>query len=159
MTKRDILSEELYRLSCGLEKHNLFIASQRNTLMRTLSAMEYLVSCINMDSISNGQAQIIINTLENILHTRYFDFASSLIIAEPKAENVQNQQALLFELTGITSLCIGALCDKNKNYKESVRRYIAVLKTASRALLPCAHKAWLSAEEATQITRTYLKCD
>lgn len=157
MTKRDILSEELYRLSCGLEKHNLYFASQRNTLMRTLSAMEYLVSCIHMDSISNNQAQIIINTLENILHTRYFDFALSLIIAEPKAE--KNQQALLFELTGVTSLCIGELCNKNKNYKESVRRYIAVLKTDSRALLPRAHKAWLSAEEATQITRTYLKCD
>jgi len=159
MTKRDILLEELYRLSCGLEKYNLFFASQRNTLMRTLSAMEYLVSCINMDSITNEQAQIIANTLENILHTRYFDFASSLIIAEPKAENAQNQQTLLFELSGVTSLCIGELCHKNKNFKESVRRYIAVLKVTSRALLPRAHKAQLSAEEAAQIARTYLKCD
>lgn len=159
MTKRDILSVELYRLSCGLEKYNLFLTSQRNTLMRTLSAMEYLVSCINMDSISNDQAQIIINTLENILHTRYFDFASSLLIAESKAVCIQNQQELLFELTGATSLCIGELCNKNKNYKESVRRYIAVTKTVSRALLPHAHEAWISTEEATRITRTYLKCD
>ena len=159
MTKRDLLSEELYRLSSGLEKHNLFFVSQRNTLMRTLSAIEYLASCINMDRISNDQAQIIINTLETILHTRYFDFASNVLKAEAKAVCVQNQQELLFKLTGVISLCIGELCNKNKNRKESVRRYIAVIKTVSSALLPCAHEAWISAEEADRITRAYLKCD
>ena len=78
MTRHNVLVEELYRLSLSLDKYNrqtLFSKKQTATLTKTLSAMHFLFSCLQKETINDDDAHTIIDTLENILHTRYFDFA------------------------------------------------------------------------------------
>lgn len=162
MTRQAILAEELYRLALVLQKYNNFNLSfegHRTTVVRTLSAMHFLIRCISMSAISDDQAHIIINTLENSLHTRYFDFASSLLDAEATLEHSPENQELLFQMSRIISLCICELCNKGKNYKASVMHCFAILQTLPRAFLPNTNEACLSADNVMDTARKYLKCD
>ena len=162
MTRFDVLAEELYRLSLNLNKNNkwcLFRKRHAVQLTRTLSAIQFLFSCLRTETIGDDDAHIIIGTLENILHTRYFDFASALLNAEESIEYNTSQKGLLFDASYTISLCIGSLCNKEKNYKETVRRYVATIQTITQAFLPPTHSAWLSIEDANRAIRTYLKCD
>ena len=162
MSRHTILAEELHKFSLDLDKYNkrtLFYKKQTATLTKTLSAMHFLFYCLQKEIINDDDAHTIINTLESILHTRYFDFASSLLKSQKSISYNTQQKELLFEASYTISLCIGSLCNKEKNYKETVRRYIAAIQTITQAFLPPTHSAWLSIEDANRAIRTYLKCD
>ena len=162
MSRHTILAEELYKLSLDLDKYNkrtLFYKKQAEMLTKTLSAMHFLFSCLQKGSINDDDAHTIINTLENILYTRYFDFASNLLKLEESISYDTQQKELLFEASYTISLCIGSLCNKEKNYKETVRRYIATIQTITKTLLSPKHSAWLSIEDANKAIKTYLKYD
>ena len=162
MTRFDVLAEGLYRLSLNLNKNNkwcLFRKRHAVQLTRTLSAIQFLFSCLRTETIGDDDAHIIIGTLENILHTRYFDFASALLNAEESIEYNTSQKGLLFDASYTISLCIGSLCNKEKNYKETVRRYVATIHTITRAILPANHSAWLSIDDVNEAIKAYLKCD
>ena len=162
MTRFDVLAEELYRLSLNLNKNNkwcLFRKRHAVQLTHTLSAMQFLFSCLRTETIDDDDAHIIIGTLENILHTRYFDFATDLLNAEKSAAYNAQQKGLLFDASCTISLCIGSLCNKEKNYKETVNRYIATIQTIARTFLSHDHSAWLPTEDANKAIRTYLKYD
>lgn len=151
MTRHNVLAEELYRLSLSLDKYNrqtLFSKKQPAMLTKTLSAMLFLFSCLQKVTINDDDAHTIINTLEDILHTRYFDFASNLLKSEESISYNTQQKELLFEASYTIFLCIGSLCNKEKNYKEIVRRYIATIQTITKVFLSPKHSAWLSIEDA-----------
>ena len=162
MSRFDVLTEELYNLSIVLDNYNkqtLFSQKQTATLTKTLSAMHFLFSCLQKEMINDDDAHTIIDTLESILHTRYFDFASNLLKVKESISYNTQQKELFFEASYTISLCIGSLCNKEKNYKETVRRYIATIQTITRAILPANHSDRLSIEDANKATKTYLKCD
>lgn len=162
MSRHTVLIEELYRLSLSLDKYNkltLFSKKQAAVLTKTLSAIQFLFSCLQKETINDDDVHIIINTLENILLTRYFNFASNLLKAEKSISYNIQQKELLFDASYTISLCIGSLCNKEKNYKETVRRYIATIQTIIKVFLPQNHQDWLSIEEASKAIKTYLKCD
>ena len=162
MTRHNVLVEELYRLSLSLDKYNrqtLFSKKQTATLTKTLSAMHFLFSCLQKETINDDDAHTIIDTLENILHTRYFDFASNLLKSEELISYNTQLKELLFEASYTISLCIGSLCNKERNYKETVRRYVATIQTITKTVLPTKHSAWLSIEDANKAIKTYLKCN
>ena len=162
MSRFDVLAEELYNLSIVLDNYNkqtFFSKKQTATLTKTLSAMHFLFSCLQKETINDDDAHTIIDTLENILHTRYFDFASNLLKSEELISYNTQLKELLFEASYTISLCIGSLCNKEKNYKETVRRYVATIQTITKTVLPPKHSAWLSIEDANKAIKTYLKCD
>jgi len=162
MSRFDVLTEELYNLSIVLDNYNkqtFFSQKQTATLTKTLSAMHFLFSCLQKETINDDDAHTIIDTLENILHTRYFDFASNLLKSEELISYNTQLNELLFEASYTISLCIGSLCNKEKNYKETVRRYVATIQTITKTVLPPKHSAWLSIEDANKAIKTYLKCD
>ena len=162
MSRFDVLTEELYNLSIVLDNYNkqtFFSKKQTATLTKTLSAMHFLFSCLQKETINDDDAHTIIDTLENILHTRYFDFASNLLKSEELISYNTQLKELLFEASYTISLCIGSLCNKEKNYKETVRRYVATIQTITKTVLPPKHSAWLSIEDANKAIKTYLKCD
>ena len=162
MSRFDVLAEELYNLSIVLDNYNkqtFFSKKQTATLTKTLSAMHFLFSCLQKETINDDDAHTIIDTLENILHARYFDFASNLLKAKESISYNTQQKELLFEASYTISLCIGSLCNKEKNYKETVRRYVATIQTITKTVLPPKHSAWLSIEDANKAIKTYLKCD
>ena len=69
MTRFDVLAEELYRLSLNLNKNNkwcLFRKRHAVQLTRTLSAIQFLFSCLRTETIGDDDAHIIIGTLENL---------------------------------------------------------------------------------------------
>ena len=162
MSRFDVLAEELYNLSIVLDNYNkqtFFSKKQTATLTKTLSAMHFLFSCLQKETINDDDAHTIIDTLENILHTRYFDFASNLLKSEELISYNTQLKELLFEASYTISLCISSLCNKEKNYKETVRRYVATIQTITKTVLPPKHSAWLSIEDANKAIKTYLKCD
>ena len=162
MSRFDVLTEELYNLSIVLDNYNkqtFFSKKQTATLTKTLSAMHFLFSCLQKETINDDDSHTIIDTLENILHTRYFDFASNLLKSEELISYNTQLKELLFEASYTISLCIGSLCNKEKNYKETVRRYVATIQTITKTVLPPKHSAWLSIEDANKAIKTYLKCD
>lgn len=162
MSRFDVLAEELYNLSIVLDNYNkqtFFSKKQTATLTKTLSAMHFLFSCLQKETINDDDAHTIIDTLENILHTRYFDFASNLLKSEELISYNTQLKELLFEASYTISLCIGSLCNKEKNYKETVKRYVATIQTITKTVLPPKHSAWLSIEDANKAIKTYLKCD
>ena len=162
MSRHTVLAEKQYKLSCSLDKYNkrnLFPKKQTEMLIKTLSATQFLFSCLSKETIDDDDAHIIINTLEDVLHTRYFDFATDLLNAEKSAAYNAQQKGLLFDASCTISLCIGSLCNKEKNYKETVNRYIATIQTIARTFLSHDHSAWLPTEDANKAIRTYLKYD
>ena len=162
MSRFDVLTEELYNLSIVLDNYNkqtFFSKKQTATLIKTLSAMHFLFSCLQKETINDDDAHTIIDTLENILHTRYFDFASNLLKSEELISYNTQLKELLFEASYTISLCIGSLCNKEKNYKETVRRYVATIQTITKTILPPKHSAWLSIEDANKAIKTIIKCD
>ena len=162
MSRFDVLAEELYNLSIVLDNYNkqsFFSKKQTATLTKTLSAMHFLLSCLQKETVNDDDAHTIIDTLENILPTRYFDFASNLLKSEELILYNTQLKELLFEASYTISLCIGSLCNKEKNYKETVRRYVATIQTITKTVLPPKHSAWLSIEDANKAIKTYLKCD
>ena len=162
MSRFDVITEELYNLSIVLDNYNkqtFFSKKQTATLTKTLSAMHFLFSCLQKETINDDDAHTIIDTLENILHTRYFDFASNLLKSEELISYNTQLKELLFEASYTISLCIGSLCNKEKNYKETVRRYVATIQTITKTVLPPKHSAWLSIEDANKAIKQYLKCD
>ncbi len=162
MSRHTVLAEELYKLSCSLDKYNkrnLFPKKQAEMLTKTLSATQFLFSCLRKETINDDDAHIIISTLEDVLNTRYFDFASNLLSSEDSIAYNTHQKDLLFDASYTISLCIGSLCNKEKNYKETVSRYILTIQTIARTFLSCNHSAWLSTKDANKAIRTYLKCD
>ena len=162
MSRFDVLAEELYNLSIVLDNYNkqtFFSKKQTAMLTKTLSAMHFLFSCLQKETINDDDAHTIIGTLENVLHTRYFDFASNLLKSEELISYNTQLKELLFEASYTISLCIGSLCNKEKNYKETVRRYVATIQTITKTVLPPKHSAWLSIEDANKAIKTYLKCD
>ncbi|MBE6943988.1 MAG: hypothetical protein E7453_06995 [Ruminococcaceae bacterium] len=162
MSRFDVLTEELYNLSIVLDnysKQTFFSKKQTATLTKTLSAMHFLFSCLQKETINDDDAHTIIDTLENILHTRYFDFASNLLKSEELISYNTQLKELLFEASYTISLCIGSLCNKEKNYKETVRRHVATIQIITKTVLPPKHSAWLSIEDANKAIKTILKCD
>lgn len=162
MSRHTVLAQELYRLSLRSEKlisRTLFSRRFTTELNRTLSAMQFLCSCLQEETIREGKAQIIIGMLEDILHTRYFDVAERLLNEGETEIYTAQQKEILFDLSCTASLCISSLCSKEKNRKETVRRYILSIRTMTQALLPPAHPDRLSAEEANRRYSSLLKHD
>ena len=162
MSRHTVLAEELYKLSLNLDKYNkrtLFPKKQIAMLTKTLSAMHFLFSCLQMETISDDNAQIIINTLESILHTRYFDVASNLLKSDGSISHNTQQKELLFGAYYTVSLCIGSLCNKEKNWKGTVKRYISTVQTITKTFLPPKHPAWISIDDANNLIKAYLKSD
>ena len=162
MTRHSVLAEEIYRLSLALEKSNkrcLFARKPHTTSIHSLSAMQFLFSCLRTETIDDDDAHIIVGTLENIFHTRYFDFATDLLNAEKSAAYNTQQKGLLFDTSYTIFLCIGSICNKEKNYKETVNRYIATIQIIARTFLSHNHSAWISEKDANESIKVYLKCD
>ena len=162
MSRHTVLAEKLYKLSCSLDKYNkrnLFPKKQTEMLIKTLSATQFLFSCLSKETIDDDDAHIIVGTLENIFHTRYFDFATDLLNAEKSAAYNTQQKGLLFDTSYTIFLCIGSICNKEKNYKETVNRYIATIQIIARTFLSHNHLAWISEKDANESIKVYLKCD
>ena len=67
MSRFDVLTEELYNLSIVLDNYNkqtFFSKKQTATLTKTLSAMHFLFSCLQKETINDDDAHTIIDTLE-----------------------------------------------------------------------------------------------
>ena len=81
MTRGNVLAALLYRKAVELKNQNyskLYWKKNRDNLIKSLSAMQFLTHCIGMDSIQDDQAEIILSTLKNSFFFDTDDLRDSL---------------------------------------------------------------------------------
>lgn len=125
------IAKELYEKTMVLKKYSTFDLMQKGNRTALLSELQ------------NDQqlAFLLLKELKNDLSysSEYYELALFMCNS-------------LFE-------CVFSLALKKKNYRQTVWRYIHGFHNLPRAFLPLENKARVSAAQATDYYRTYLKTD
>ena len=160
MTKSNVLASVLYRLAISLKNQDfkkLIFKRHRKDLIYTLSSMKFLTLCIGMKSISPYQAERIVNLLKDTNNIDTDALAESLKESPDESVFSAEYEALLPEMQRILSSCIDILLQKKKGYINSVSLYIKAFHNYPRAFLSLTDKSKISAEEAIEYSKSYLK--
>ena len=160
MTKTNVLASELYRLALSLKNQDfkkLKLKRYRKDLINCLSSMQFLTHCVGMKSISLPQAEMIVSILKNTYNYDTDMLWESLKEASDASDLSAEYEELLFTMHWILSACINSVTQKKKGYINSVRLYIKAFHNYPRAFLSLTDKSKISAEEAIEYSKSYLK--
>ena len=162
MTRGNVLAALLYRKAVELKNQNyskLYWKKNRDNLIKSLSAMQFLTHCIGMDSIQDDQAEIILSTLKNSFFFDTADLRNSLNEASAESNITKEYRDLLFHMNLILSSCIYEVSEAKSGCAESVRRYIFGFHNLPRAFLSLSDKMKISPVQAWGYSKSYLKLD
>lgn len=162
MTRSNVLAAILYKTAVGLKNRNyskLFWTKNRNELVKSLSAMQFLTHCIGMDCITDDQTEIILSTLKNTFNFETHELSDLLNKATAEADLSQEYQDLLFRMNLILSSCIYEITERKNGRADSVRRYICGFHNMPRAFLSLSDKMKISPADAWNYSESYLKFD
>lgn len=162
MTKGNILASVLYSMSVSLKNQNfnkLLWKHNREKLISSLSAMQFLTACLGFKSISVSQAEVII-TILNVTYSYDTDyFSDSLKEASEKSDYTDEYYEVLFQMHWILSDCINIARQKRKGYILTISKYIKAFHNLPRAFLSLNDKLKISPTDALEYSKPYLKLD
>ena len=135
---------------CTRKKH------RKNTIS-ALSMMQFLNSCIAMKHISDEQAKIILSVLSNTYAYDISKITAPLKEAFPDSEYSESYHNILFHMNLIISACIKELSDNHSGCIERAIRYMKGFHNLPRAFLSLTNTWKITAEEAWEYSKSYLK--
>lgn len=133
--------------------------SNRNELVSSLSAMQFLVACIGLKNISHLQAEEIISVLQVTYNHNTEEFSDLLIEASDKSDYSDEYDDVIFQMNLILSKCINSVVKKEKGYILTVSRYIKAFHNLPRAFLSPTDKYRISPFDAIKYSKVYFKLD
>ena len=160
MTRVNVLASVLYRKSVSLKNQNfnkLIWNNNRNELISSLSAMQFLVACIGLRNISRSQAEEIISVLHIAYHYDMQENSDLLREATDESDYSNEYEDLLFRMHSILSMCINSAKQKEKGYIRTVSSYIKAFHNFPRAFLSITDKSKISPSDAIEYSTSYLK--
>ena len=162
MTRTNILASMLYRIAVSLKNINfskLVWKHNREKLISTLSAMQFITGCIGLKNISLTQTEEIISILSTSYGYDKDELSNSLKEATAMSDYSDEYEELLFNMHFILSECINSAVKRKKGYVSTISRYIKAFHNYPRAFLSLADKSKISPSEAIEYSKFYLKLD
>ena len=162
MTRTNILASMLYRIAVSLKNINfskLVWKHNREKLISTLSAMQFITGCIGLKNISLTQAEEIISILSTSYGYDKDELSNSLKEATAMSDYSDEYEELLFDMHFILSECINSAVKRKKGYVSTISRYIKAFHNYPRAFLSLADKSKISPTDAIEYSKSYLKLD
>ena len=162
MTRTNILASMLYRIAVSLKNMNfskLVWKHNREKLISTLSAMQFITGCIGLKNISLTQAEEIISILSTSYGYDKDELSNSLKEATAMSDYSNEYEELLFDMHFILSECINSAVGRKKGYVSTISRYIKAFHNYPRAFLSLADKSKISPTDAIEYSKSYLKLD
>ena len=162
MTRTNILASMLYRIAVSLKNINfskLVWKHNREKLISTLSAMQFITGCIGLKNISLTQAEEIISILSTSYGYDKDELSNSLKEATAMSDYSDEYEELLFNMHFILSECINSAVKRKKGYVSTISRYIKAFHNYPRAFLSLADKSKISPTDAIEYSKSYLKLD
>ena len=162
MTRTNILASVLYRIAVSLKNINfskLVWKHNREKLISTLSAMQFITGCIGLKNISLTQAEEIISILSTSYGYDKDELSNSLKEATAMSDYSDEYEELLFDMHFILSKCINSAVKRKKGYVSTISRYIKAFHNYPRAFLSLADKSKISPLDAIEYSKSYLKFD
>ena len=162
MTRTNILASMLYRIAVSLKNMNfskLVWKHNREKLISTLSAMQFITGCIGLKNISLTQTEEIISILSTSYGYDKDELSNSLKEATAMSDYSDEYEELLFDMHFILSECINSAVERKKGYVSTISRYIKAFHNYPRAFLSLADKSKISPTNAIEYSKSYLKLD
>lgn len=162
MTRGNVLASVLYNTSVSLKNRDFNKLSRkhnRDKLISSLSAMQFLTACIEADSISLSQAEQIITVLKVEYNYDTDQFSELLKEAEERSDHSPEYRDIIFQMHLILSVCINSVTEKRKGYIETVSRYIKAFHNFPRVFLSITNRSRISPSDAVEYSKSYLKSD
>ena len=162
MTRINVLASVLYSKSVELKTHNfnkLIWNNNRNKLVSSLSAMQFLVASIGLKNISHTQAEEIISVLHATYDYNTERFSDLLRGASDESAFPNEYDDVIFQMHLILSRCINSIVKKEKGYLNTVSRYIKAFHNLPRAFLSITDKSKISPSDAIAYSKSYLNLD
>ena len=162
MTRTNILASMLYRIAVSLKNMNfskLVWKHNREKLISTLSAMQFITGCIGLKNISLTQTEEIISILSTSYGYDKDELSNSLKEATAMSDYSDEYEELLFDMHFILSECINSAVKRKKGYVSTISRYIKAFHNYPRAFLSLADKSKISPTDAIEYSKSYLKLD
>ncbi len=162
MTRVNILASVLYSISVSLKNQNfkkLGWKHNRDKLLSSLSAMQFLTACIGLKNISLLQAEEIITILNVTYSYDAESFSNPLKEASEQSEFCDEYDKVLFQMHSILSNCINSTMQKRKGYIHTIGSYIKAFHNLPRAFLSLSDKLKISPTDAIEYSKPYLKLD
>ena len=162
MTRVNVLATVLYHMSVDLKNQNfnkLLWKHNRDKLLSSLSAMQFLTACMGLRDISFPRAEQIITTL-NVTYEYDTDNFSDLLKEAVEESNCSAEyEDVIFQMQWILSNCINCVVKKKKGYILTVSKYIKAFHNFPRAFLSLEDKLKISPSDAIKYSKSYLKLD
>lgn len=162
MTRVNVLAQILYRTAVELKHmdfNKLVWKHNREKLISSLSAMQFLTACIGLKNISVSQAEEIISILRVTYNYNAEDFSNALIGATAESDYSAKYEELLFLMHSILSECINSIVKKGKGCVNTISRHIMAFHNLPRAFLSISDRDGISMEDAIEYSKSYLKHD
>ena len=162
MTRANILASLLYRTAVSLKNMNfnkLVWKHNREKLISSLSAMQFITGCIGLKNISLSQTKEIISVLSTSYGYNKEELSNALKEASAMADYSDEYEELLFEMHFILSECVNSVVQTKKRYINTISRYIKAFHNYPRAFLSLADKSKISPMDAIEFSKSYLKLD
>lgn len=162
MTRANILASLLYRTAVSLKNMNfnkLVWKHNREKLISSLSAMQFITGCIGLKNISLSQTKEIISVLSTSYGYNKEELSNALKEASAMADYSDEYEELLFEMHFILSECVNSVVQTKKGYINTISRYIKAFHNYPRAFLSLADKSKISPMDAIEFSKSYLKLD
>ena len=162
MTRINVLASVLYSKSVGLKTQNfnkLIWNNNRNKLVSSLAAMQFLVASIGSKNISHTQAEEIISVLHDTYDYNTEEFSNLLREASDESDYSDQYDDVIFQMHLILLKCINSAMKKEKGYILAVSSYIKAFHNLPRAFLSITDKSRISPADAINYSKSYLKLD
>ena len=162
MTRTNILASMLYRIAVSLKNMNfskLVWKHNREKLISTLSAMQFITGCIGLKNISLTQTEEIISILSTSYGCDKDELSNFLKEATAMSDYSDEYEELLFDMHFILSECINNVVERKKGYVSTISRYIKAFHNYPRAFLSLDDKSKISPTDAIEYSKSYLKLD
>ena len=162
MTRTNILASMLYKTavsSKNMDFDKLVWKHNREKLIYSLSAMQFITGCIGLKNISLLQAEEITNILSTSYGYNKDDFSNDLKEATSMADYSDEYEEVLFEMHFILSECLNVIMKRKKGYISTISRYIKAFHNYPRVFLSLADKSKISPQDAIEYSKSYLKLD
>lgn len=162
MTRVNVLATVLYHMSVDLKNQNfnkLLWKHNRDKLLSSLSAMQFLTACIGLKNISLSQAEQILTTLNVTYEYDTGCFSDLLKEASEKSNYSAEYDDILFQMHWILSDCIDSVAKMRKGYILTTGNYIKAFHNYPRVFLSLNDKLKISPLDAIEYSKSYLKLD
>jgi hypothetical protein len=158
MTRNSVLAELLYVKAIEMKTMPfpsfLFSVSKRR-MAENFNFLQFITSCLSMQTISDYEADRILEKLASDFQFSNIDFSEAFQTAKAASNHSVEYQDVLFLMNDILSSCMAEILRK-RPAKTKLRRLFFAFHNLPRAFLSLSDRRKITPAEAIEYARSYL---